>query len=211
MVTALANGAATIWPHASIEAARQASKEITESLLCGERGGKIIEGFDCGNSPREFTAEKVHGRTLVHCTTNGTKALESCRGADRVLIGAFVNCQAVVEELKRSEKAIVLCAGTDGEVTGEDVLFAGAIARGLCAGSGEITLNDQAQIALGFWDSLPAKTGDGKTLRDILAGCRGGRPLVKLGYDGDIDFCAQLSIFDLVPELDQGSWRIGQA
>ncbi len=211
MLSALAAGAATIWPHATIESARYARAQTPDSLLCGEREGKIIEGFDCGNSPREFSRLIVAGKTIVHCTTNGTGALESCRGAARVLIGAFVNLDAVLQQLGHSDRAIVLCAGTDGEVTGEDVLFAGTLANGLRERNSDLVLNDQAQISLGYWNSAQSRIRQGESLFGILAGCRGGGPLVDLGYSEDIEFCAQLSIFEFVPELDQTAWRIGQA
>ena len=119
-------------------------REVPGSLLCGERAGKRIDGFDLGNSPREFTAEAVANKVIVHCTTNGTVALESCRGAEGVLIGAFVNLDAIIEELGKSESSAVLCAGTDGEITAEDVLFAGAVGFGLRSRSSGIQLNDQA-------------------------------------------------------------------
>lgn len=211
MIAALEAGAATIWPHASIESARQAASEIPGSLLCGERAGKRIEGFDCGNSPREFCQEKVGDKVLHHCTTNGTVALESCRGAARILIGAFVNLKAVSKQLEDSERAVVLCAGTDGEVTAEDVLFAGAVGSSLLAGNPETNLNDQAQIAVGCWNATRVRMDRGEGLAGILAGCRGGRPLADLGYAADISYCAEVDLFDSVPELDQINWRVRQA
>lgn len=211
MVTALEAGAATIWPHASIESARLAASQCPGSLLCGERAGVRIDGFDFGNSPREFSAEKVSDKLLHHCTTNGTVALESCRGAKRILIGAFVNQASIVEQLAGAETAIVLCAGTDGEVTAEDVLFAGSVGMALRTQQPNITLNDQAQIAVGYWQVVCTRMEQGESLEGILAGCRGGRPLAELGYEADISFCAQLDCFESVPELDQVNWRVRQA
>lgn len=208
MAAALTAGAATIWPHGSIESARKAKQETPDSLLCGERGGQIIDGFDCGNSPREYSSSNVTNKTMIHCTTNGTLALESCRGAARVLVGAFVNLTAIVNELTKAEKAIVVCAGTDGEVTSEDVLFAGAIGLELRNRQPEITISDAAQIAIHHWKATQLRTQAGTALSEILAECRGGRPLIKLGFLADIEFCAQLDQFDSVPELDQTKWRI---
>ena len=208
MVSALAAGAATIWPHSSIESARTAKTETPGSLLCGERGGQIIDGFDNGNSPREYSTELVSDKTMIHCTTNGTVALESCRGAARVLIGAFVNLDAVVREISKAIEAVVVCAGTDGEITGEDVLFAGAVGHQLSAQIPDLEISDSAQIAISHWKAAQARVDSGESLSHILAACRGGRPLVKLGFEADIEYCAQLNAFDAVPELDVNRWRI---
>ena len=88
-------------------------------------------GFDLGNSPCEFTPETVAGRTIVFTTTNGTQALLICTAAERVLIGSFVNFSAVVKELDGELPIHLLCAGTRGRVTREDVLFAGALVEKL--------------------------------------------------------------------------------
>ena len=208
MISALDNGAVSIWPHATIESARAAASSTENSLLCGERGGKIIEGFDCGNSPREFEPAMIKGKSLIHCTTNGTVALESCRGAKRILIGSFVNLSPVVDELAKSERSAVLCAGTDREVTGEDVLFAGAVASRMHQANPEIELNDQAKMALDHWNATEARSQSGESLADSLGKCRGGANLLRLGYEADVEYSAQLDKFKRVPELDPESWRI---
>ena len=40
------------------------------ALLCGERDGRRIAGFDLGNSPFEYGFETVGGRTLIFASTN---------------------------------------------------------------------------------------------------------------------------------------------
>ena len=84
MITALANGAEQILPVATIEEALAAKAEHPEALLCGERNGVRITAaqtggteFDLGNSPREYTAEVVTGKTLITTTTNGTRTLRA--------------------------------------------------------------------------------------------------------------------------------------
>jgi 2-phosphosulfolactate phosphatase len=154
---ALAAGAREVVPCLEIEDARQATRRFLsgEALLGGERGGVKIEGFDLGNSPEEYTSEVVKGRSVVFTTTNGTRAMMRCRKAKRVLIGSFVNLTAVQEAIEAEDNVAILCAGTDGQITYEDVLAAGAITACRCSfsyyklhGRGEIpTLNDQAMIA----------------------------------------------------------------
>jgi 2-phosphosulfolactate phosphatase len=59
-----------------VEEAFQMAKTFPRgtTLLGGERGSRKIEGFDLGNSPKEYVAEKVKGKRLILTTTNGTKA-----------------------------------------------------------------------------------------------------------------------------------------
>ncbi|NJN83930.1 MAG: 2-phosphosulfolactate phosphatase, partial [Caldilineaceae bacterium] len=130
MITALDHGALQVIPCGTPDAARRVRDELGADavLLGGERGGVRIEGFDCGNSPLEYPASRVAGKTIAFTTTNGTHALLQAAAANQILIGAFMNRTAVVDRLHAEHLPIhLICAGTDGEITGEDVLFAGAI------------------------------------------------------------------------------------
>jgi 2-phosphosulfolactate phosphatase len=225
IIHALAAGAVDVVPCATVAAARQARRDSAgPALLGGERHGQQIEGFDLDNSPRRYTPEVIGGRRLVFTTTNGTRALAAVRSAGRVLIGAFVNRRALAAELQHDGRPVLLvCAGTDGFVTAEDVLFAGAVARSLAAPVGTVaaardiptgTISSRAasaapefrspltvmrDAALAFAagrDDDPAKRL--AILRDSL----GGRNLVELGFDADIARCAEDSLFEIVPEYD---------
>jgi 2-phosphosulfolactate phosphatase len=70
--------------------------------------------FDLANSPREFTAEKVRGKTIVMTTTNGTRALRACLGASTVFVGSFLNLNALAAAIEtiRPARLLVICAGT---------------------------------------------------------------------------------------------------
>jgi 2-phosphosulfolactate phosphatase len=112
-----------------------------------------------------------------------------------VVIGCFLNAKALVNYLlKRRGDIALLCAGTEGDVSEEDVCYAGAICRELAASGLELTA--PAQEAARLWRRA-ARRG----LEKFLAQSRGGAPLVKLGLEGDIRFCAQRDIFSLVPRL----------
>ncbi len=130
---ALAAGAREVIPCLEVEEARKIAAGLPkgEALLGGERHGLPIEGFDFGNSPAEYRPDLVAGRTVVFTTTNGTRAMNACHKASRVLIGAFVNCQAVCAALPPARPIHLLCAGTSGKITREDVLFAGLVAEPL--------------------------------------------------------------------------------
>ena len=207
IVHALAAGATEVVPCLEVEEARRVAAGVGPTArLGGERAGGKIAGFDLGNSPAEYTPASIRGRTLVFTTTNGTRALARCERSARVLIGAFVNFSAVCGELASADRIALVCGGTDGEVTREDALLAGALATELKR-SGPAALNDQAEIAADAWQTAVRILTDrhlGMTLRDS----RGGRNLIGIGHENDIDLAAQIDRFDIVPELDLAAWRI---
>ena len=136
-VTALQNGAKEIIPVSEIAEAveikkAESRKQKAESILLGgERNGVRISAdgidFDLGNSPREYTPEKVRGKTIVSTTTNGTRALRACVGAKTILAASFLNLTATAEFLRREncEDILLVCAGTGENEALEDVLAAG--------------------------------------------------------------------------------------
>ena len=227
---ALAAGAAGVRPcveidEARAEAARLCAADVPGSaVLGGERCGLPIEGFDLGNSPTEYVPQSVGGRTVVFTTTNGTRALLRARRAEVVLIGAFVNLSATVRELRGRLRSDLLCAGTNGVVTLEDALLAGAIVEALTAGPAEfadmptdapsspssplahprsdVVLNDQARLARDAWRTA---TVAGRSLSATLRECQGGRNLIAEGFDADIDTAAVVDRFDFVPRWDARS------
>jgi 2-phosphosulfolactate phosphatase len=204
IIHALAAGCTSVRPCAEIEEARAVADRMPAGkvILGGERGGLPLPGFDVGNSPRDYTSKTCRGATLVLTTTNGTRALLRAAEADRVLIAAFVNYSAVCEQLRLETRPIhIVCAGTDGEVTLEDTLLAGALIEYLCD-TGEVRLNDAARLA---WDCFE---NHGRVLQGALEISRGGENLKRLGYDDDIRAAAQVDLFALVPELRRDPLRV---
>jgi 2-phosphosulfolactate phosphatase len=208
ITTALAVGAREVVPCLEVEEARRvAAKHGADVLLGGEREGLPIDGFDFGNSPAEYTSERVSRKTIVFTTTNGTKAMQRCTQADLVLIGAFVNLSATCRVLLGKAQIALVCAGTCGEITAEDVLFAGAVVNTLeSTVEREFELNDQARLARDAWQVRVA--GDGVELSARLRQSQGGRNLARIGMSGDIDLAANVDAFDIVPQLDTADWRI---
>ncbi|MGY0394836.1 2-phosphosulfolactate phosphatase [Fusobacterium sp. SYSU M8A802] len=114
MITALANGVKGIYPYRDIESVLENSKLDINPLLCGERKGLKIDGFHCGNSPLEYKRELIEDRNMYMTTSNGTRAIESCIGAERVYIAAFLNIEGVVKQIIKDEKdVVIICSGTD--------------------------------------------------------------------------------------------------
>ena len=223
IIHALAAGAKEVIPLREVEEAGQvAAKMGGQAVLGGERGGQRIEGFDLGNSPLEYTPAAVGGKTLVFTTTNGTRAMLRCKEARRILIAGFVNFSAVCRELAEEKEIDIVCAGTDGHVTREDTLLAGAIVVECGAsfhdrpipevGMGPIRrnvpLNDQAEIAADAWRTAVGTLSGRDPLAAALRESRGGRNLMEIGQENDIDLAAQIDRFDIVPELDIAAWRI---
>jgi 2-phosphosulfolactate phosphatase len=207
IVHALAAGASEIAPCEEIGEARKIAGGLGgQAILSGEREGLPIPGFDLGNSPAEYTRERVAGKTLVFTTTNGTRAMHRCRHARRVLIGAFVNFSAVCRELMDDHQLALICAGTDGHVTREDTLLAGAMVDDLSR-SKKYELNDQALLAADAWQTAVRLLTD-RPLGLMLRDSRGGRNLIETGQENDIDLAAQIDKFDIVPQLDLRTWRI---
>jgi 2-phosphosulfolactate phosphatase len=218
IVHALEAGAAEVIPCLEVEEAVARAAEFPEgrAILGGEREGLPIDGFALGNSPDEYTADRVEGRVVVFTTTNGTRAMSRCRLADRVLIGAFVNASAVYQRLLPAEKVHLLCAGSRGECSSDDALLAGLLVdRLLRKGGRACRLNRQAQVVREQWGAafaVPFVVGAEPLEPDRLARALdqsvAGRRLRAIGRGDDVRTAAQVDRFAGVPELDPETFRI---
>jgi 2-phosphosulfolactate phosphatase len=203
IVHALAAGCEAVIPCGEIDEARQVAATLPSgtALLAGEREGLPIDGFDLGNSPRSCTPDVCRGKTLVMTTTNGTRAILACLGAERVILGAFPNFAATVQVLHEDERPVhIVCAGTDEQISYEDALLAGAFARHLRDLGGTL-VNDEAEIVSGLWarvvESIWTRSGDrdqsqNPLVRYLTRG-RGGRRVTELGLLDDIDAAATMN------------------
>jgi 2-phosphosulfolactate phosphatase len=129
IATALHNGAKAIIPVDSVTECIRLGKQI-EGITAGERDGLIAEGLSYGNSPFEYPAEFIGGKTLVLTTTNGTKLLHMAldKGAKEIVTGSFPNLSAVCDYLVAMKMPVILgCAAWKDRVNIEDTLFAGAV------------------------------------------------------------------------------------
>ena len=199
IVEAMAAGVRAIFPVGSVEEASRLANTLgrAEVLLSGERRCLPIEGFDLGNSPAEFTAERVGGKTVVMTTTNGTAALLAAQAAERVLIGAFTNLAAVAAELLQSgAEPVLVCAGREGRFGLEDAVCAGRLIALLRKGAPRVkwVLNDGARAALALAHAEP-------NLRAMFGHTAAGAQIEEAGLAPDLDFCAQLDTRDAVPVL----------
>ncbi len=218
IIHALEAGAAEVIPCLEVDQARRiaAAGPQGHMVLGGERNGLAIDGFDLGNSPEEYTPELVAGKTVVFTTTNGTRAIERCRMARRVLIGAFVNAESLCRELAGEKEVHLICAGTRGQMTNEDIYLAGLIVQRLeQLGGMQYAMNAQAITARETWQAafaLPVALGaeplEPRQLAAKLETTLGGQNLVMIGLEQDILAAAELDRFQCVPEFDFDSSSI---
>ena len=185
ITAALANGAAAVIPHAELDGCRAMRMIEPNLLLGGERGGLRPADFNLGNSPAEYTAERVAGRRVAFSTTNGTQALAGCHDASAIWLGAFTNRAAVAETLLGDGRDTTLvCAGKLRLANLEDTACAGAIVDSLLAAN--VTLTDRARIAWAVYDQHRSD------IKAMLAESDHGRLLIDLGLGADIALCANL-------------------
>ncbi|MGJ8454763.1 2-phosphosulfolactate phosphatase family protein [Pseudothermotoga sp. U03pept] len=194
IVTALANGARAVIPVRTVAQAKRMKKQ--DVLICGERQGIKPQHFDLGNSPQEYL--NVADKEIVLTTTNGTKAI-SMVNSRRVYAAAFLNLTVISDLMRSCEKITIVCSGQDNAVALEDVLCAGA----LVYQSGLKKLTDAAQIALRLW-----KQAKRKDLSKLLAISQHGRELKKYGFSGDIEFCAQIDKYKVIPVLTKDGFVV---
>jgi 2-phosphosulfolactate phosphatase len=196
IVEALANGARSVFPVATMEDALRLAQNLGREsvVLCGERGCLPIPGFDLGNSPAEFTAERIGERQLVMTTTNGTGALLAAGSAAETLVGSFLNLGAVAAALAETERDVVLvAAGREKRFALEDALLAGALVREVEALGRRPALNDSALAA-----RLLA-AGNAGRLEQRLRLTAAGRQLIETGHEADLRLCADVDRHRVVP------------
>jgi 2-phosphosulfolactate phosphatase len=200
--TALANGCMGVLIVESVEEARTAALQVG-ALLGGERGALRVEGFDYGNSPREYVRECVAGRLVVLTTTNGARAVECVRRSSRkVWLASFLNAGAVAERVLTEGIGCVsiVCAGTQGLFSMEDALTTGAIVDRL----GEaIQLDDFAYACVALYRTFR------HDLKGALLNTRHAQRLINLGFEQDIDFCLREDAVNTVPVLGGDGWFVG--
>jgi 2-phosphosulfolactate phosphatase len=191
---ALASGYERVLVAGGIEQARELRAD--GRVLAGERRCERPPGFDLGNSPEETRTPR--GRELILATTNGAPAIVAAAAAcDEVTVACLLNLDAVVEMLARATGDVLLvCAGTDGEVTLEDVYLAGRLGAAL-----EGRRTDATRIAEAVAASYPHPL-------DALEASAGSIGLRAAGLASDIAFCAQESITAVVPRLTRAEGAV---
>jgi 2-phosphosulfolactate phosphatase len=200
IVTALGNKALEVIPVIEPVEVADLVKKIgpRDCLTGGERKGLKIEGFDLGNSPAEYIEERVQGKKLILCTTNGTKAIKLTQGAAEVYIGSFLNIQFLTDHLLGSSQDLILiCSGRDQNVSLEDLACAGMMIHLLQDGAQNI-LTDAAELAQYVWEKA------GPSLEDFVKQTQHGRYLKEIGMAEDIGRCLTVNKYPIIPKYSNG-------
>jgi 2-phosphosulfolactate phosphatase len=202
--TAFANGAETLIPVAEVEEARELKKK--GYLVAAERDGHILDFADFGNSPFNFTREKVSGRTIVYSTTNGTRIIEMASISYRTVIGAFLNITSLSQWLAGQQRDVILfCAGWKDKFNLEDTICAGAIAERLIGSDSFSTICDSTYASLDLW--LHAKDNPLEYLEKAAQRSR----LRDKGLDDCIEFCLSEDFTDIIPVIVDGELKGARA
>jgi 2-phosphosulfolactate phosphatase len=199
---ALNNGAREIIPVASVESAVKISGSLfgEVTLRGGERNGKMIEGFNLGNSPLEYGETAVKGKSIIYCTTNGSVAIAKSRYAKTLVVGSFINLTAIVEFIKGEKKDFLfICAGranSTGNFSIEDAVCAGMIIQKLMKHESlEVKLSDSAKAAHALYKSF------GRSIVKMLKNSEHGQYLTEIGFADDLKICAAVDSVPVLPIL----------
>ena len=208
MTVAIHNGARAVVPVASTEEAMRIANSLgrEEVLLCGERGGVRIEGFDLGNSPAEFAPDIVRGRTIIMTTTNGTRTLKRMTQANAVFVAAFINLTPAARALASTDgEPLIVCAGREGRVGVEDALCAGMLLDKWLTRRRKKP--EKTELGDGAIASLALARAHAPVDAEFLQRTAAGRALEQVGLGSDLELCAQIDKVKEVPVLRENQIR----
>lgn len=201
VIWALKNGADKIIPAKDPGEAAEMTTRLgrAECVLAGERDSAKLSGFNLGNSPEEFIPAVVKAKTVILSTTNGTAAMYSVRNAKRIFIGAMINRTAVaMQALSQNDNIIIMCAGSQGQLSADDLCAAGAIIEVLQTQAPErIPMNDLAVVCLALYRDFMEGRFD-------LSQTAHFAKLTEMGLGQDTEFCFKADITDVVPVYQNG-------
>ncbi|MEW6236903.1 MAG: 2-phosphosulfolactate phosphatase, partial [Candidatus Omnitrophota bacterium] len=204
MIAALTNGAKAILPQKNGASARGLYNELLEqgipALLCGEKDGFKIAGYDLGNSPSEYTPEMVKGKTIVHLTTNGTKTLAAAASALSVFIVSFGNIGATAKRILElydvSPEVLLIGSGREERYCLEDTVCLGGVITYLLETSDkDFDLTDSAVTAVDLFHLYRNR------LLDMARLSAHGKYLESVGLGADLPECVKVDTSTLTPEM----------
>jgi 2-phosphosulfolactate phosphatase len=205
IVQAMSQGASEIIPLATVEEAFRMAKAFPRGfvMLGGERENKEIPGFDLGNSPKEYVAERVKGKKLILTTTNGTKAFHAVSSGKEILAGSFFNIGAIAQRCVQSNRDLfIFPSGDKGSFSLEDTLCGGMLVDLILKkGKEQISLTDGAYCA----QILCQRFKD--NLLEAFRLSHHGKELIDRGFEDDLGYCAQMDVTPVVPIFREGVIR----
>ena len=195
IVTAFMNGVERIIPVGTLEEAK-AYKE-NGYMVAAERDGIVRDFADFGNSPFNFTPERVRGKQIVYSTTNGTNAIHLASSGKQVLIGAYLNLTALADHIRKEKKdLLVLCAGWRNKYNLEDTLFSGSLAELLLQDKRYYTICDATLAAMDLYSAAR------QDMMGYIEKVAQRHRLKKNNLDDVIGYCHETDLTDLIPVLE---------
>lgn len=196
IITAIENGALSVFPTLTVNQAREMAKTVPDPMLAGERKGLRIPGFILGNSPLEYTPRTVRGKNIVLTTTNCTRILEGCKqlpSDKKVVIGALLNAGAMAELSRKlieqeNSNISIIQAGTRGGQSQDDRICAELLVTMIERETPQQLTPESRNIV-------------NLLLYSILSSTKHGKRLIRIGFKNDVRYCSQLSISNIIPEL----------
>lgn len=170
-----------------------------EVLLGGEMDAKKIQGFDLGNSPLEYMDTDILDKSIIFSTADGSATIKKCDEAAEVLIGAILNAGAIAEKVTDiGRDTYLVCAGTHGKFSTDDILAAGCILDRIMELDAAIEMDDLGRVALKMYRNAK------RNLLTALEGCKQFEHLTGTGHLKDVEFCLQEDLYPVVPVYKEG-------
>ncbi|MBK9282825.1 MAG: 2-phosphosulfolactate phosphatase [Sphingobacteriaceae bacterium] len=195
ITTAFYHGVSKMIPVASIEEAKKYKEE--GMLVAAERNGEMVEGYDLGNSPFGYMNTKIKGKTVAITTTNGTQAIEAAKNAKKIIVGSFLNLDAIAAFLlKEKQDVLFVCAGWKNKFNLEDTLLAGAVSHQLTYKNQFTTTCDSTLAAMHLYN------GAKHDLYEFLSHSSHRNRLSKLNLERDIKYCLTPNQCPVIPIME---------
>ena len=194
---AFASGVREIIPVATVEEARSMKEQ--GFLLAAERDGYVLDFADFGNSPFNFSADRVKGKSVAYSTTNGTGIMKQAAECHDVVIGSYLNMSALCRWIiDQQRKVVIVCAGWKRRFSLEDAVCAGAMAERLLESGRFTTICDSVHAATDLW---------GAARNDLMGYIEKAAQRSRLrdkGLDDCIAYCHTFDVTDVIPVLREG-------
>jgi 2-phosphosulfolactate phosphatase len=196
IITAFMNGANRIIPVATLEEAKVYKEK--GYMVAAERDGIVRDFADFGNSPFNFTRERINGKDIVYSTTNGTQSIMMASNSFRVLIGAYLNLNSLAQYIiRKNHDLLILCAGWKNKFNLEDSLFAGALAELVLNNNNFYTICDSTLASIDLWNLAR------KDLMAYIDKVAQRHRLKKNKLDDVIEYCHTPDQTNIIPALKE--------
>lgn len=214
VAAALFNGAKEIIPTENSDQAMRIFGSLDRSIrfIGGEKNNKKPAGFDAGNSPLDYTNDKVDGKTVIFTTTNGSPLFTKAKESKMRLVASFVNFDEILNKLQeiiennadnKFDKIDFLCAGSEGQFSYEDSLCAGGLIYHLSKRFENLDLADSADAVRNLFDFHIDNLFEFLTSRDHA------QNLIQTGFADDLDICLNYNKYPVVPVISGSNIKKG--